>query len=117
MYPSPGPGDGQEKERGKSVEIAIAASTFLHAGASAHGTHGVQACGQLRVLLLNLQLGAGGLGVGDGVDDLGLGASKLGSPLKVFERLRDLALLEQQLGHSADGDVAIGVDWRELLGG
>lgn len=84
---------------------------LLHAGrGTTHGTHGIQAGSQLRVLLLDLQLGAGGLGVRDGVDDLGLGASKLGGPFKVFESLRDLALLQKQLGHGANGNVTLGVN-------
>lgn len=84
---------------------------LLHArGSATHGTHGVQAGSQLGVLLLDLQLGAGSLGVGDGVDDLGLGASELGGPLEVLEGLRDLALLQEQLGHGADGNITLGVN-------
>lgn len=84
---------------------------LLHAGGSStHGTHGIQAGSQLRVLLLDLQLGAGGLGVGDGVDDLGLGASEFGGTLEVLEGLRDLALLQEQLGHGANGDITLGVN-------
>lgn len=85
----------------------------LHAGGStAHSTHRSETSGQLGILLLNLQLSTGGLGVGDSIDNLGLGASKLSSPLKVLERLRDLALLQQQLSHGADGNVTLGIDWK-----
>lgn len=84
---------------------------LLHArGSSTHSTHGVEAGSQLRVLLLDLQLGAGGLGIGDGVDDLGLGASELGGTLEVLEGLRDLALLQEQLGHGANGNITLGVN-------
>ena len=89
---------------------------LLHArGSSTHGTHGIQAGSQLRVLLLDLQLGAGGLRVGDGVDDLALCAGQLGGALEVLEGLGDLALLQEQLGHGADGDIALGVDWPKLI--
>ena len=86
-------------------------SVLLHAGTATHGAHGVQAGSQLGVLLLDLQLGAGGLGVGDGVDDLSLGASQLSSALEVLESLGDLALLEEELGHGSNGNVALGIDW------
>lgn len=71
----------------------------------------MQSAGELRVLLLNLELGAGGLGVGEGVDDLALGAGELGGALEVLERVGDLALLQEKLGHGGDGDVAFGIDW------
>lgn len=87
---------------------------LLHArGSSTHGTHGVEASSQLRVLLLDLQLGAGGLGIGDGVDDLGLGTGELSSPLEVLQGLRDLALLQEKLGHGANGDITLRVDYIE----
>lgn len=85
---------------------------LLHArGSTTHGAHGVQAGSQLGVLLLDLQLGAGGLGIRNGVYDLGLGASELGGPLEVLEGLGDLALLQEQLGHGANGNIALGVDY------
>ena len=85
--------------------------SLLHRRSSgAHATHSVQAGGQLRILLLDLQLGTGGLGVGDGINDFGFGASKLGCSLEILEGLRDLALLQEQLGHGADRDVALRID-------
>lgn len=84
---------------------------LLHAGTATHGAHGVQAGSQLGVLLLDLKLGAGGFGVGDGVDYLGLGASQLSSALEVLESLGNLALLEEELGHGSNGNVALGINW------
>ena len=37
-------------------------------------THSLQSAGKLRILLLDLELGSGGLGVGESVDDLALGS-------------------------------------------
>jgi len=74
--------------------------------------HALQSAGELRVLLLDFELCAGGLGVGKGVDDLTLGAGELGGALEVLEGIGDLALLEEELGHGGDGDVALGVDCR-----
>lgn len=71
----------------------------------------MQSAGELRVLLLDLELSAGGLGVGEGVDDLALGAGEFGGALEVLERVGDLALLQEELGHGGDGDVAFGIDW------
>lgn len=52
------------------VELLI-----LHGSWTAQaGPHGLQSSGQLGILLLDLQLCPGCLGVGDGVDDLGFGA-------------------------------------------
>ena len=50
------------------------------------------------------------LGVAEGVDDLALGARELGRALKVRERLGHFALLQQELRHGRDGDVALGVN-------
>ncbi len=72
--------------------------------------HTLQLARELGVLLLDLDLGAGGLGVREGVDQLALGAGQLGGALKVLEGLGHLALLEEELGHGGDGDVAFGVD-------
>lgn len=74
------------------------------------GTHALQPSRQLWVLLLNLQLRAGRFGVRDGVDNFTFRAGQLGCTLKVLERLRDLALLQQELGHRADGNVGVRVD-------
>ena len=74
------------------------------------GAHALQSAGELRVLLLNLELCAGGLGVGKGVDNLTLSAGELGGALEVLEGIGDLALLEEELGHGGDGNVAFGVD-------
>lgn len=89
----------------------------LHARAastSAHGTHGIEAGSELWILLLHLKLSAGSLGVGDSVDDLGLGTGELGSALEVLQGLRDLALLQEQLSHGANGNITLGVDCERL---
>jgi len=74
------------------------------------GAHALQSAGELRVLLLDLELCAGGLSVGKGVDNLTLSAGELGGALEVLEGIGDLALLEEELGHGGDGNVAFGVD-------
>ena len=101
-----------KKQRGK---IKGKFSLLHSRGTSTHSAHGVKTGRQLGVLLLDLQLSAGSLGVGDGVDDLGLGASQLGSALEVLQSLGDLALLKEELGHGADSNVALGVDDESLL--
>ena len=73
-------------------------------------THGCESSRELGILLLDIQLGAGGLSVADGVYDLCLGTSELTSTLEVLQGLRDLALLEEELGEGCDGDVTFGVD-------
>ena len=77
-------------------------------------THALQTGSKLGVLLLDFQLRAGGLGIGDGIDDLRLGTSKLSGALEVLEGLRDLALLQQKLGHRSYGDIAFGVDCKPV---
>jgi hypothetical protein len=86
---------------------AVLNGPLSHTGGSRHA---LQPLGELRVLLLNLKLCAGGLGVRKSVDDLGLGARELGSLLKVLKGLRDLALLEEELSHGGNGNVAFGVN-------
>lgn len=66
--------------------------------------------GKLGVLLRDLDLGAGGLGVGEGVDNLTLCASELGGALEVLECAWDVVLLKEELGHGGDGNIALGVD-------
>lgn len=52
------------KERSEEAKDKDDPLTFLHArSTTVHGTHGVQAGSQLGVFLLNLQLGAGSLGI------------------------------------------------------
>jgi hypothetical protein len=70
----------------------------------------LQSAGKLGVLLLDLELCASRLGVRKSVDDLALGAGELGGALEVLESVGDLALLQEELGHGGDGDVAFGVD-------
>lgn len=79
-----------------------------HAGTTAHA---LELAGELGVVLLYLDLCPRGLGVGKGVDKFAFGAGELGGTLKELEGLDDLALLEEELGHGGDGDVALGVDW------
>ena len=66
----------------------------------------------MRVLLLDLELCAGSLGVRKGVDNFTLSAGELGGALEVLEGVGDLALLQEELSHGSDSDVAFGVDCR-----
>ena len=75
--------------------------------------HALQSAGELRVLLLDFELCAGGLGVGKGVDDFTLSAGELGGALEVLEGVGDLALLEEELGHGGDGNVTFRVNWSD----
>jgi hypothetical protein len=77
--------------------------------------HALQSAGKLGVLLLDLELCASCLGVRKSVDDLALGAGELGGALEVLESVGDLALLEKELSHGGDRDVAFGVDCGVLL--
>jgi hypothetical protein len=88
-------------------------SVFLLEGALPHlrSSHALQSAGKLGVLLLYLKLCASRLSVRKSVDDLALSAGELGGALEVLEGVRDLALLQEELGHGGDGDVAFGVDW------
>lgn len=83
--------------------------------AAQSGTHGLQSRSQLGVLFLNLQLGPCGLGVRDGVDDLGLCPGQLGGSLEILQRLRNLALLQEELGDCSHGNVAFGIDYTGLV--
>lgn len=85
--------------------------TLSHRRAAHTGAHTLQLGSELRVLLLDFQLGSGGLGVRQGVDDLAFGAAELGGALEVLQGIDDLALLQEQLSHRCDGDVALGVDY------
>lgn len=85
-----------------------------HAGRRS-AAHALQSAGKLGVLLLDFELCAGCLSVGKSVDDLALGAGELGGALEVLQGVGDLALLQEELGHGGDGDVALGVDWNGLL--
>ena len=78
-------------------------------------THSLQSAGKLRILLLDLELGSGGLGVGECVDDLALGSRQLSGTLKVLQGLVDLALLEEELGHGGNSDIALWVDCSLLV--
>ena len=62
------------------------------------------------ILFLYLDLGPRRLGVRDGVNELALGPSQICRALKILERLGDLALLQEQLRHSGNSDIAVGVD-------
>lgn len=77
-------------------------------------THALQTGSKLGVLLLDLQLRAGGLSIGDGIDNLRLGTSKLSGTLKVLEGLRDLALLQQKLRHRSYGDIAFRINCKPV---
>lgn len=77
-------------------------------------SHTLQSAGKLWVLLLNLKLGAGCLGVGQGVNNLTLSSGELGGTLKVLERLVDFTLLEEELSHSGNSNIALWVNCNEL---
>ncbi len=55
-------------------------------------------------------MGSCRLSIGDGVDNLGLRAGELSSTLEVLERLGNLALLQEQLGHGSNRNVALRVN-------
>lgn len=82
--------------------------------AAGRAAHTLQPACKLRVLLLDLELCARRLGVRKSVDDLSFGAGKLSGALKVLEGVSDLALLQEELSHGGDGDVALGVDCRNV---
>lgn len=73
-------------------------------------THGRESSRKLGISLLDVELGAGGFGVADGIDDFGFRACKFAGAFEIFQGLGDLALLEEELGEGCDGDVAFGVD-------
>ena len=56
-------------------------------------------------------------GVRERVDDLALCSGELCGTLKVFERFCHFALLQEELRHCGDGDVAFGVDCGEESAG
>lgn len=87
----------------------LAAAWFLTTREST-SAHSLQLGCQLRVLFLDLQLGPRGLGVGKGIDNLARGARKLSSTLEVGEGIGHLALLQEELGHGGDGNIAFGID-------
>lgn len=89
------------------VEVRCSESLPRSTNASSHLT---QLRLQLGVLLLYLELGPGGFGVGERVDDLAFCPGELGGALKVLEGFGDLALLEKKLGHGGHGDVTFRVD-------
>ena len=81
-----------------------------HAGTTAHA---LELAGKLGVVLLHLDLCPRGLGVGKGVDEFALGTGELGGALEELEGLDNLALLEEELGHGGDSNIALGVDWKQ----
>jgi hypothetical protein len=62
-----------------------------------------------------LKLGPGRLGIAQRIHNLALGSRELRRALKVLECLCDLALLQQQLRHGCDGNIALGVDDQRLF--
>lgn len=100
-------------KRGRQAGIVILGPCRLSSRlslSSESGVHALETGGELGVLLLDLELGTRSLGVREGVNRLAFGAGQLGGAFEVFEGLGDLALLEEELGHGGDGDVAFGVD-------
>lgn len=88
----------------------------LQASDSAHPTpanpaNALESAGELRVLLLHLQLRPRSLGVGQRVHDLALRPGELCRALEVLQRFGHLALLQQQLGHGCDSNITLGVNW------
>lgn len=73
--------------------------------------HLLQAGGKLRVFLRNFELRSSGFSIGQCIDNLALGSGEFRSALKVFEGLDDLSLLQEELGHCSNGDVALGVNY------
>lgn len=83
-----------------------------HAGTTAHT---LELAGKLGVVLLDLDLCPRGFGIRKSVDEFAFGAGELGGALEELEGLDDLALLEEELGHGGDGDIALGVDWKRFV--
>lgn len=84
-------------------------------GPAKAGSHALQTRCQLGVLLLHLQLRPCRLRIRDGVDDFTLGPGQLSCPLEVLERLGNLTLLQEQLGHGSNRDVAFRVNCSPLV--
>lgn len=99
-----------------SVQNFCLRTTTLHSWwrTAESSAHSLETCGQLRVFLLDFELCTGSLGVGNSVDHFALSACELGGPGKVFKSFSDLALLQEKLGHSANGNITFGVDYCEL---
>lgn len=98
---------GRKKKRGRASWSALL-KHLPHAGHTR--THALQAGSELWILLLHLQLRPRGLSIGEGIDDFTFGSGELGGALEVLEGVSDLALLEEELCHGGDGDIAFGID-------
>lgn len=73
-------------------------------------THALQPAGQLRVLLLYLELRTCRLGIRQCIDNLTLGSRKFGRTFEILQCLSDFALLQEQLRHSGNSNVAFRID-------
>lgn len=80
------------------------------------GPSRLQLRGQGWVFLLDLDLRPRGLCVGQRIHQLAFRARKVRRPLKVLERFCHLALLQEELGHRGDSNIALGVDCVVLAG-
>lgn len=67
--------------------------------------------GELGVLLGDEYLRPCGFGVGKGIHDFPLRTGELSGALKVLESGRDVVLLEEELSHGGDGNVAFRIDY------
>jgi hypothetical protein len=74
-----------------------------------------EALGVLGEVLEECGLGTRSVLVGDGVDELALGARKTARLLEPGDGVVNLALLERELGEGGNGNVAVGVDGKGLL--
>lgn len=81
----------------------------LSAGETSSHASG-QLGGKLGVLLLNLELGTCSLGIGQGIDNLSWCSSELSSTLKVLQGVNDLSLLQKELSHGGNSNIALGIN-------
>lgn len=95
-----------------SILLLLHITNLLGGGKAS--SHTLQSAGELWVLLLHLKLGAGCLGVRQGVDDLTLSSGELCGTLEVLECLVDLTLLEEELSHSGNSNIALWVNCNVL---
>ena len=94
-----------------SILLLVYITSLLGCGKTT--SHTLESAGELWVLLLHLKLGAGCLGVRQGVDDFTLSSGELGGTLEVLECLVDLTLLEEELSHSGNSNIALWVNCSE----
>jgi hypothetical protein len=100
---------------GKSPQTTDNALSHLRTTQSSSAFHLLETGGQLRILLRDFKLRSCGFSVRQGIDNLSFRPREFGGTFEVLEGLCHLALLEKQLCHGSNSDVAFGVDYSLLL--